>query len=69
MLLLNPDGLRAYAQQLAEAVTGVLQQGRFPVVLGGDCSNLVGCALGLRRLGRFGLVFMDGHADFYQPEA
>lgn len=68
-LLLNPDGLRTYAQQLAEAVTGVLEQRKFPVVLGGDCSNLLGCALALRRLGRFGLVFIDGHADFYQPEA
>lgn len=68
-LLLNPAGLRKYAQQLAEAVTRVLQQGQFPVVLGGDCSNLIGCTLALRRLGRYGLVFIDGHADFYQPEA
>lgn len=67
--LLNPNELRVYSGQLAEAVTGVLQQGKFPVVLGGDCSNLIGCTLALRRLGRFGLVFIDGHADFYQPEA
>jgi len=67
--LLNPDGLRAYAQQLAEAVTGVLQQGKFPVVLGGDCSNIIGIMLALRRGGRYGLFFIDGHADFYQPEA
>ena len=46
-----------------------LQRGRFPIVLGGDCSNLIGCALALRRLGRFGVFFLDGHADFYQPEA
>jgi arginase len=25
--------------------------------------------LALRRLGRYGLFFIDGHADFYQPEA
>jgi len=68
-LLLNPTELRTYAQQLAEAVTRVLQQGKFPVVLGGDCSNLIGCALALRRVGRFGLVFLDGHADFDQPDA
>ena len=68
-LLLNPAELRTYAQQLAEAVTRVLEQDKFPIVLGGDCSNLIGCALALRRLGRFGLVFIDGHADFYQPEA
>src|SRR5262245_10060199 len=67
--LLNPDGLRAYAQQLAEAVTGALQQGKFPVVLGGDCSNIIGIMLALRRGGRYGLFFIDGHADFYQPEA
>jgi arginase len=47
----------------------VLEQCKFPIVLGGDCGNLIGCALALRRLGRFGLVFIDGHADFYQPEA
>jgi arginase len=68
-LLLNPDGLRSFAQRLAAAVADVLERDRFPVVLGGDCSNLIGCALAMRRAGRCGLVFVDGHADFYQPEA
>ncbi|HXU29990.1 MAG TPA: arginase family protein [Thermoanaerobaculia bacterium] len=68
-LLLNPNGLRAYALQLADAVSVVLREGKVPVVLGGDCSNLIGCALALRRAGRYGLFFIDGHADFYQPEA
>jgi len=68
-LLLNPDGLRSYAQQLAAAVAKVRERDRFPIVLGGDCSNLIGCALAMRRAGRCGLVFVDGHADFYQPEA
>jgi arginase len=67
-LILNPDGLRAYAQQLAEAVAAVLLQGKFPLVLGGDCSNIIGITLALRRAGRYGLFFIDGHADFYQPE-
>ena len=44
-------------------------KGHFPVVLGGDCSILIGCMLALRRLGQYGLFFIDGHADFYQPEA
>jgi arginase len=68
-LILNPDGLRAYSLRLAEAVTGVLRQGKFPLVLGGDCSNIIGIMLALRRAGRYGLFFIDGHADFYQPEA
>ena len=50
-------------------LSDVLRQGKFPLVLGGDCSNIIGIMLALRRAGRFGLVFIDGHADFYQPEA
>jgi arginase len=37
-------------------------------VLGGDCSILLGCMLALRRRGRYGLLFLDGHADFYAPQ-
>jgi arginase len=47
----------------------VLDGGEFPIVLGGDCSILLGITLALRRRGRAGLLFLDGHADFYQPEA
>jgi arginase len=67
--ILNPSGLEEYSRRLADAVLYQLQRGRFPIVLGGDCSNLIGCALALRRMGRFGLFFLDGHADFYQPQA
>lgn len=47
----------------------VLDAGDVPIVLGGDCSILLGNLLALRRRGRHGLLFIDGHADFYQPEA
>ncbi|HEX2220824.1 MAG TPA: arginase family protein [Gemmatimonadales bacterium] len=67
--VLNALQLHDFSLRLAEAVARQLGRGRFPVVLGGDCSNLVGCMLALRRLGRHGLLFVDGHADFYQPEA
>jgi arginase len=67
--LLNPTGLRDYAVQLAAATGEVLGRGEIPVVLGGDCSILLGNLLALRRRGRHGLLFIDGHADFYQPEA
>jgi arginase len=67
--ILNPVGLADYSRRLADAVGRELRRGRFPVVLGGDCSNLIGCALALRRLGRYGVFFVDGHADFYQPAA
>jgi arginase len=67
--LLNPSALREFSHQLAEAVADVLDRGVFPIVVGGDCSNIIGIMLALRRRGRYGLIFIDGHADFYQPEA
>lgn len=67
--LLNPKAIRQYSKQLANVVTKVLQGKRFPVVLGGDCSIVIGNLLALRRLGRYGVFFIDGHADFYQPQA
>jgi arginase len=67
-LLLNPESIRAFSLQLADAVASVLHKKRFPLVLGGDCSILIGNLLALRRLGTYGLFFIDGHADFYQPQ-
>lgn len=67
--MLNPAALRDYSSLLADTVGSVLDGGGFPIVLGGDCSVLVGNALALKRRGRHGLLYLDGHADFYQPEA
>jgi arginase len=67
--LLNPRGLAQYAVALADRLEPLLEAREFPVVLGGDCSILLGCTLANRRRGRAGLLFLDGHADFYQPEA
>lgn len=66
--ILNPVGLRDYSARLADAVGASIDRGEFPIVLGGDCSILLGNALALRRRGRYGLLFLDGHSDFYQPE-
>ena len=66
--ILNPQAIRDYSPLLADAVTAVLGAGEFPVVLGGDCSILLGTMLALRRRGRYGLLYIDGDADFYQPE-
>lgn len=65
---LNAEAIARWSPQLADAVEKVLDRDEFPVVLGGDCSILLGCTLALRRRGRYGLLFVDGHADFYQPE-
>ena len=65
---MNPQAISGYSPLLADAVAAVLDEGEFPVVLGGDCSVLLGTMLALRRRGRYGLLYIDGDADFYQPE-
>lgn len=65
---LNAQAIARWSPQLADAVEDVLERDEFPVILGGDCSILLGPGLALRRRGRYGLLFVDGHADFYQPE-
>jgi arginase len=67
--VMNPQAIRDYSPLLADAVSAVLDEGEFPVVLGGDCSILLGTMLALRRRDRYGLLYIDGDADFYQPEA
>lgn len=63
------DWHRVVVAGAADAVGEVIDRGEFPVVLGGDCSILLGGLLALNRRGHYGLLFMDGHADFYNPEA
>jgi arginase len=66
---LNARAIATWSPMLADAVGAVLDASEFPVVLGGDCTILLGAMLAFRRRGRYGLFFIDGHADFFQPEA
>ncbi|MFI2709543.1 arginase family protein [Micromonospora sp. NPDC018662] len=64
--------ISAYSVALADRVGAIIDRGEFPLVLGGDCSVLLGSALAMHRLGeavggRIGLVFVDGHSDFRHP--
>ena len=68
--LLNGEVIRSFSLQLADSVAIALREkDQFLIVLGGDCSIIIGSLLALRRMGKYGLFFIDGHADFYQPEA
>lgn len=67
--LLHGPALAAYSRALASEVETVLDAGDIPFVLGGDCSILLGCLLGARKAGRIGLLFVDGHADFYDVDS
>lgn len=67
--LLNGNSIALFSKDLSKRVNIEIRKKNFPIVLGGDCSILIGVLLGLRRIGRYGLFFIDGHSDFYQPQA
>ena len=67
----NEDaGGRVFARSLGATRGRGHRQGRFALVLGGDCSIVLGCLLGAKRAerGPVGLVYLDAHADFATPE-
>jgi arginase len=61
---LNGPRIAEYTTQLATRIGALLEENVFPFIIGGDCSILLGSALALRRRGRYGLCFIDGHNDF-----
>lgn len=63
----NGQTMRAFSLRLADKVSGLLQAHEFPVVIGGDCSVLLGSLYGSRLAGGRGLVHVDGHSDFSHP--
>lgn len=67
--VLNAEAIAKWSPKLADAMETLLNAGEFPVVLGGDCTILLGSMLALKRRGRYGLLFIDGNADFFQPAA
>jgi arginase len=66
----NEPGVAAYSRALAERVASASQGDSFVLLLGGDCSVVLGSLLGLRPRGGppVGLAYVDGHADFATPE-
>ncbi len=66
----NEAQVLRYSRALAERVAAATAHGRFALVLGGDCSIVLGCVLGATKTagGPCGLVYVDAHADFATPE-
>ena len=65
--LLNGPAIRTFDLQVAGVVEQARELGRFPLVMGGDCSVLLGALAGVRRRGPASLVHVDGHSDFRHP--
>lgn len=63
----NESAIASYSRSLADSIVEAARDGDFLLVLGGDCSILLGTLLGLRERGPCGLAFIDGHCDFALP--
>ena len=55
------------AAALAAAVAGARAQGRFPLILGGDCMVALGAVAGLGRADATAIAWIDAHGDFNTP--
>jgi arginase len=60
----NGASLPGYTVKLADQLVPLITGGDFVLVLGGDCSILLGTGLALHSLGHYGLAFIDAHDDF-----
>jgi arginase len=63
----NADRIVKYSKDQSQILEKVLSENSFPIVIGGDCSILIGNSLSLKNMGSFALFFLDGHTDFMWP--
>lgn len=66
--ILNVTAIRDFSDTLGTVVRNAVVNNKFAMTLGGDCSILVGAMSALKSMGKYGLFFLDAHADFYEPE-
>jgi arginase len=64
----NVDKIISYAIQQSQLLDKQLDKNGFQLIIGGDCSILIGCSIALKQRGEYGLFFLDGHTDFIGPE-
>lgn len=63
----NQEAIIDHAKRTADRIGNSLREDAPCLVLGGDCTVLLGAGLALARAGGYGLVHIDGHTDFRGP--
>lgn len=66
--IINTETQEIFLSSLQRIVESRMDPSQFLLVLGGDCSILIGIMAALKARGTYGLFFLDAHADFYEPE-
>lgn len=64
----NADKIIAYALKQQNILSDTLNKPVFQLILGGDCSILIGTSIALKQKVDYGLFYLDGHTDFILPE-
>ncbi|RIL10839.1 MAG: hypothetical protein DCC75_03520 [Proteobacteria bacterium] len=64
--MIAPSQVREVSEEIYREILKLLEAGRRPFVLGGCCTVLIGICAALKKYyGEFGLLFVDGHLDYY----
>jgi arginase len=63
----DPQVVRKFLLDLADRVAESCRTDHTPLVVGGDCTILLGCLAGAKRHGDLGLLFIDAQTDFHPP--
>lgn len=63
----NGHEMRSFNLALAALVRAASRRGEFALIIGGDCSILLGALAGARATGPLSLIHIDGHSDFRHP--
>ncbi|MDY0910696.1 arginase family protein [Microbacterium sp. CFBP9034] len=63
----NEAAIIDHARRLGARLDAVIGEGRVPLVIGGDCSLVIGAGLMTAAPRGRGLVHVDGHTDFRHP--
>lgn len=64
------EGLIEIYDRISKAVSGVLNEGRFPLVLAGDHGSAGGTIAGIKTVApekRLGVIWIDAHGDIHTP--
>ncbi|GAB4581416.1 MAG: arginase [Anaerolineales bacterium] len=66
--LRNIDCIVPIARDLMARVSEIMQEGHFPIALGGDHSLSLGSIKGAAQHKKIGVLWVDAHADFNTPQ-
>jgi arginase len=66
--LRNIDCIVPIARDLMLRVSEIIQEGHFPIALGGDHSLSLGSIKGAAQHRKIGILWVDAHADFNTPQ-